>query len=301
MIVCLVGTITFFLFYKNNAVAKHKKLHIVCTTNIIGDALKQIAGDLVELRILMGPGVDPHVYRARESDMRALRDADIIFYNGLHLEGKMSDLFANMKQLKNTIAIGDALEKEQLIYTPFDNIADPHIWHEVSLWIKVVAYIKDALVEADQKNAHLYAERAATYSKQLTDLHAYVQQCAQKIPKANRIVITAHDAFHYFARAYDFTVVGLQGISTDAQISVRDLQNLALYVVEHKVPVIFVETALPLKNMQALQQAVTAHNWSVQIGPHLYADALGDEQSDGGTYVGMIKHNIDAIVSALCV
>ncbi|MEX0940496.1 MAG: zinc ABC transporter substrate-binding protein [Candidatus Babeliales bacterium] len=275
------------------------KINVLCTTSMITDVVKAIGGEWICVKGLMGPGVDPHLYRARESDVRALTHADIIFYNGLHLEGKMTDIFSKMRSKVKTVAVTDIIKQDQLINSQFDGIYDPHIWHDVQLWIAVSEYIKDVLSLVDPMHKNYYKKRALSYIKQLHDLNSYVEEQVKKIPQKQRIMVTAHDAFSYFGRTYDVTVIGLQGINTDSEVSTKDIQNLVEYIVDHKIPAIFVESSIPQRNIQAVQKAVRARGWQVEIGPELFSDALGDYSSAAGTYIGMIRHNIDALVSVL--
>ncbi len=286
-------------FYKPKADAQSKKLQVVCTTSIITDALKNIGADCIEVTGLMGPGVDPHLYKARESDVQALANADIIFYNGLHLEGKMASLLANMRDNVQTVALSDALTDEELLKTNFAGMHDPHIWHDVSRWIKVIEYINEILCAFDNACDDSYEKNSQNYVAQLKQLDTYVKKQVDQIDREDRILVTAHDAFSYFGDAYGFTVIGLQGISTDAEVGTRDIQNLVRYIVKHKIPALFVESSIPKRNIEAVQKAVEAHGRQVAIGPELYSDALGAPHSQTGTYVGMVTHDITAMVTAL--
>ena len=262
---------------------------------MITNTVKNITGDLIAVQGLMGPGVDPHLYRARQSDVQRLAHADIIFYNGLHLEGKMALIFEKLQ----AVALGDALSSDELRPSEFKDLPDPHIWFDVSLWMKTVPLIRDALVKLDPKNANAYKENATTYLKQLHDLDAYVKNQIKNIPPSQRILVTAHDAFGYFGKAYEFQVVGLQGISTDSEPGAKDIHNLAQFIAAKKIKSIFTESSIPQRNIQAVQNAVRALGWEVAIGEELYSDALGNPESEAGSYVGMIKYNVDTIVKAL--
>ncbi len=286
-------------FYKPIAGERSKKLQVVGTTSIITDALKNIGGDRIEVTGLMGPGVDPHLYKARESDVQALANADIIFYNGLHLEGKMASLLANMRDNVQTVALSDALADEELLKTNFAGMHDPHIWHDVSRWIKVIEYINEILCAFDNACDDSYEKNSQNYVAQLKQLDAYVKEQVASIAPKDRILVTAHDAFSYFGNAYGFTVIGLQGISTDSEVGTRDIQNLVRYIVKNKIPALFIESSIPKRNIEAVQKAVQSYGRNVALGPELYSDALGAPQSLAGTYIGMITHNIDAIVSVL--
>ncbi len=276
-----------------------KKLRVVCTTSMITDVVQHVGKDTIEVSGLMGPGIDPHLYRASEGDLHKLASAHIIFYNGLHLEGKMGDIVHKMNGRTKTVAVTDAIAKNELIATDFEDMYDPHVWHDVWLWIQAVEKIRDSLIAIDPDNALAYEKHAYEYLAQLKALDVYVKQEVEKIQAAQRILVTAHDAFSYFGRAYGFKVVGLQGISTDAQVGTKDIRNLASFIVEHKICAIFFESSIPYRMIEAVQQAVQARGWQVTIGNELFSDALGNYDSLAGTYIGMIKHNIDVVVASL--
>jgi manganese/zinc/iron transport system substrate-binding protein len=226
--------------------------------------------------------------------------ADVIFYNGLFLEAQMADVLRQIGERKPSVAVAEHIDRGQLL--PWANYADeydPHVWFDVSLWMQTVEAVRDALAEADPQNAAAYASNAEAYLAQLNDLHAYVQEQAAKIPADQRVLVTAHDAFQYFGRAYGFEVRGLQGISTASEAGTADVRGLADFIADRKIPAIFVETSVPVRNVEALQAAVRDRGGEVVIGGQLYSDALGDPDGDAGTYIGMVRHNIDTIVKAL--
>ena len=272
---------------------------IVCTTNIIGDAVKHIVKDRVPVTVLMHVGIDPHVYRAKESDVHAIASADIIFYNGLHLEGKMGEIFEHMRTCIPTIAVCDALPKSNLIESEFEEVYDPHVWHDVSLWITIVHHIGDCLSAHYPQHADAFKQNTRVYSAQLHELDAYVRNKSNELPAHKRIVVTGHDAFSYFGRSYGFRVVGLQGISTDCQVSGRDMINLTSYIVENNISALFLESSIPSCHIEAIQRAVAARGQTVTIGDELFSDSLGHLGTTASTYHGMITHNIDTIVNAL--
>ncbi len=278
---------------------KNKKIIIVCSTSIIADTVRNIGGELVSVFHLMGPGVDPHIYRAKESDVHKLAAADIIFYNGLHLEGKMADIFARMQSYARTVAVTETIAQDKLLQSDFDNMHDPHVWHAVTLWMYAVEHIRDTLMAYDPTHQNKYTTYADAYLNELKKLDAYIKSQVKKIPARQRILVTAHDAFAYFGRVYGFNVVGLQGISTDAEVGIKDIHNLVDIIVQNQIRAIFIESSIAQRNIKAVQQAVYARNWQVNIGPELFSDALGNYDSAAGTYIGMIRHNIDAIVYAL--
>jgi len=269
---------------------------------MIADAVKNIIGDdssNAQVYQLMGPGVDPHVYRARESDVHKLADADIIFYNGLHLEGKMGTILEGMHYFTKTVAVTDAIDKTLLRTAEFEDMYDPHVWFDVSLWILVVHYIQQQLMLADPDNAEHYSVNGDEYIQELEALQKYIHSKIELLSEYEKVLITAHDAFGYFGRAYGFEVVGLQGLSTDADIGTKDIQHLADYIVERKVRAIFIETSISPRAIVAVQNAVVARGWFVDIGDELYSDALGDVATQAGSYCGMIRYNVDVIVGSL--
>lgn len=276
------------------------RLEITVTTNIIADAVREIAGDTVIIHCLMQPGVDPHSYHARLSDMRAMLRADIIIYNGLHLEGKMATVFHKMHAFKPTYAISDALKPHQLIVSEeFEEIYDPHIWFDVALWKQVVTYITDLLCAHNATHAELYQTRMLNYLQELTELEHYISATVAHIPPANRYLITTHDAFSYFGRAYDITVFGLQGVNLDAEPCIKNMHELIELICTHNIPTIFIESSLPTRSMQAIAQAVFAQGRTINIGEELYSDTLGTAESDAHNYAGMLKHNTHALVRGL--
>jgi manganese/zinc/iron transport system substrate-binding protein len=300
IVLLLSGVIsaTFFSIYQSHDI-KTQQLSIVTTTSMLADAVRNIVGDNIVVHGLMGPGVDPHLYRAKESDVHKLAAADLVIYNGLHLEGKMGQVLHGMQRFTRVCAAADAVQKEQLRCAEFDDLHDPHIWFDVLLWIDVVRYIQQSVIALDPDNADLYQKNGDEYIAQLEQLHAYVQQRVNELDAHNRILITAHDAFGYFGVRYGFEVVGLQGLSTDCDISTRDIQQLADFIVAKQISTIFVESSIPQRALVAVQNAVRARGWNVTIGPELYSDALGDEQSGASSYIKMVKYNIDAIVDSL--
>lgn len=267
---------------------------------MIADVAKNVGGDKVEVAALMGAGVDPHLYKASEGDVSRLTKADVIFYNGLHLEAKMGDVLEQIGKTKASVAVTSTIEKDQLLAPPeFEGAHDPHVWFDVKLWTKAAEVVRDTLIKADATNAEHYKASAEKYLAELTKLDEEVRQQAQRVPKAQRVLVTAHDAFNYFGRAYDFEVRGLQGISTAAEAGTADVQQLANFIAEQKIPAIFVESSVPQRTIEAVREAVRAKGFDVKIGGELYSDAMGDPGTEEGTYVGMVRANINTIVKAL--
>lgn len=277
-----------------------RTIKAVATTGMIGDAVANVGGDRVSVITLMGPGVDPHLYKASEGDVTRMTNADIIFYNGLHLEGAMTAVFERMRGRKKTVAVAENIDKTMLL-TPseFEGAHDPHVWFDVTLWMQVVKAIRDSLIGMDPEHRDKYDSNAERYLGELTELHIYVKGQAKKVPEYQRVLITAHDAFNYFGRAYGFEVRGLQGISTAAEAGTADVRDLADFISSRRIPAIFVESSVPPRTIQAVQEAVKDRGFNVEIGGELFSDAMGDPDTPEGTYIGMVKHNIDTIVSAL--
>lgn len=276
------------------------KINVVTTTGMIADAVRNVGGEHVNVTGLMGPGIDPHLYRPTASDVNRLDGADIIFFNGLELEGRMTDIFERLASMKPTVAVSENIPQDQLLASQqYENAHDPHIWFDVSLWKSVVEVIAAELSEHDPDNADIYAANAAAYLEELDDLDAYVFEQVETIPESSRVLITAHDAFGYFGQRYGIEVIGLQGISTAAEAGAADVQALTNTIIEREIKAIFVESSVPRATIEAVQAAVRARGSEVEIGGELYSDAMGDEGTKGGTYIGMITSNIDTIAEAL--
>ena len=277
-----------------------RAIRVVTTIGMITDVVQNIGGNRVEVTGLMGPGIDPHVYKASEGDVVRLAEADIVFYNGLHLEAAMGDVFEKVEGRVATVAVTDYIDRSKLMSPPaFEGAYDPHVWFDVTMWIQAAERVRDALVELDPSSGGLYRSRARDYIAKLEDLDRYVREQAGRIPVEQRVLITAHDAFKYFGRAYGFEVRGLQGISTAAEAGTADVASLADFIFERRVPAVFVETSVPERFIAALEEAVEARGFDVDIGGSLFSDAMGDEGTAEGTYIGMVRHNIDTIVDGL--
>ncbi|RLJ63234.1 manganese/zinc/iron transport system substrate-binding protein [Lacinutrix venerupis] len=297
-ILLLAITLSFFNC-KNDPKKDNTKLNIVTTTTMITDLVKNIGGDLVNVNGLMGSGVDPHLYKASEGDVTKLVNADVIFYNGLHLEGKLVEVFEKMNT-QSPIALADGLDKSGLIGSDyFASNYDPHVWFNISYFKQFAKKVTQVLVEKDPENAARFSENERNYLQQLEALQAKVSSTIETLPKEKRILVTAHDAFNYFGKNYDFNVVGLQGLSTATEAGVQDVQKLATFIIENKVKAIFVESSVPKRTIEALQAAVKSKNHDVVIGGTLYSDALGNAGTVEGTYIGMFEYNVNTIVNAL--
>jgi manganese/zinc/iron transport system substrate-binding protein len=268
---------------------------------MVGDVVKNVGGGRVQVHTLMGAGVDPHLYKASEGDVIRLGEADIIFYSGLHLEAGMGRVLERIGEHgARTVAITDGIPREALSAPPeFNGQYDPHVWFDVSLWMRTVAVVRDALIELDPAHTETYRTNANAYRGELEALDTYVRQQAERVPADKRVLITAHDAFNYFGRAYGFEVRGLQGISTATEASTADVSGLVQFIVERQIPAIFIESSVPQRNVEAVQAAARSRGWQLTIGGELFSDAMGNPGSVEGTYVGMVRHNIDTIVNAL--
>lgn len=277
-----------------------RQIRVVTTVGMITDVVRIVGGERVQVKGLMGPGIDPHSYKASEGNVIDLAGADVVFYNGLHLEAKMADVFHKMGDRVETAAVTDGIDRRLLLAPPqFEGQYDPHVWFDVTLWMEAVKQVEKTLSGMDPGHAADYQARAEAYLQELAALHTYVQTQAARVPPEQRALITAHDAFNYFGRAYGFEVRGLQGISTAAEAGAGDVKALADFIVAQRIPAIFVESSVPLRNVEALQAAVRARGFEVRIGGQLFSDAMGDWGAEEGTYVGMVRHNMDTIVNAL--
>jgi manganese/zinc/iron transport system substrate-binding protein len=273
-------------------------IQVVCTTGMVADLAKNVGGKHVAVSSLMGAGVDPHLYKASPADVARLESADIILYSGWHLEGKLSDLLARMSERRPVVAAAEAIPESSVLHDE-NGASDPHLWFDVSLWSQAAGAVKDALCQFDPPHAAEYEASAAAYQARLTELHAYAKSQLATIAKERRVLVTAHDAFQYFGRAYELEVRGIQGISTDSEAGVRQINNLVDFLVQRQIKAVFVETSVADENIRALLEGAAAQKHDVKIGGELFSDAMGDEGTPEGTYEGMIRHNVDTIVSAL--
>lgn len=277
------------------------RLRVVVTTGQIEDAVANVAGDRVQLHALMGPGTDPHLYVLSEGDLVRLERADVIFFNGLHLEARLADILAGLgRDGRRAVAVTRDMPADALIATSaFQDGHDPHVWFDLDLWSQAVATIAAELAAADPDAADAYAANAARYLSRLRELGQWAELQLDRVPPARRILVTAHDAFGYFGRAWGFRVYGLQGISTAAEAGAGDVQRLANFLADEEIPAIFIETSVPDQTMRAVLEAARAQGHAVRIGGELYSDALGPRDSDAGTFDGMYRANVTAIAGAL--
>jgi manganese/zinc/iron transport system substrate-binding protein len=298
----IIGILFAFVYCNpNKQKSKSDKLNIITTTTIITDLVKEIGGEHINVEGLMGAGVDPHLYKASEGDVNKLFNADVVFYNGLHLEGKMEDIFERMEhQGKAIISVSDTIDRNLLISSKnFASNYDPHIWFSIANWKLITAYVTNKLVSIDPANKETYLANGKIYLARLDSAEQMIANKIKELAPEKRVLITAHDAFNYFGKEFGFDVIGLQGISTATEAGVQDVQNLADTILQRKVKAIFVESSVPKRNIEALQEAVRARNHNVIIGGSLYSDALGNPGTIEGTYTGMFLYNVNTIVNAL--
>lgn len=276
-------------------------IRVVATTTIVGDMVRSIGGDDVQVDVLMGPGIDPHLYKASAGDVRRMDTAEAIFYNGLHLEGKMTEVLERMGDRgATTVAIAECVPEEDLIELEgYSGLHDPHVWFDVSLWKMTSQCVADALAGLDPPNAPIYDQRAKAYADELEALDSWIHERVDALEPQQKVLVTAHDAFSYFGRAYGFEVRGLLGVSTAAEAGTSDVQRLAEFIVKGRIPAIFVETSVPPRYVQALQEAVASRGFDVRIGTSLYSDSLGDAKTPAGTYPGTVRANVESIVAGL--
>ncbi|MEM9293824.1 MAG: zinc ABC transporter substrate-binding protein [Acidobacteriota bacterium] len=276
------------------------ELKVVATTGMIGDLAAQLVGDLGTVTTLMGPGVDPHLYKALESDVRTLSEADLILYNGLYLEGKMGDVLVKLARTRPVVAVSERVGEDRLREPPeLEGAYDPHIWFDVSLWLEAVAPVEAALVELLPGESQLIGQRADELRERLRAMDQWVEGQIATIPEEHRVMITAHDAFGYFGDRYNIEVVGIQGISTASEAGLADVERVVDLIVERRVPAVFIESSVPRRAIEAVQAAARARGHEVRIGGELFSDAMGAVGTPQGTYNGMVRHNVETVVKAL--
>ena len=278
----------------------NKKLTILCTTGIVQDLVKNVVGDHADVGALMGAGVDPHVFKASQGDIQKFYAADLIVVNGLHLEGKLAEILSNLKKLKPVYVLSSVLNEELLLQTdPKHKIHDPHIWFDVSVWSECVQGFGNYISKFDTTHQKEYLSNTTQYRQSLSDLHQWAGIQTRTIPVNQRVLITSHDAFNYFGRAYKVEVVGLQGISTMSEYGIRDISNIVSMITNRKIPAVFIESSVSSKSLMAVIESCKKKKHHVVNGGMIYSDALGKEGTPEGTYIGMVKHNVNTIVTKL--
>lgn len=276
------------------------RLNVVATTGMIADAARQVGQEHVEVRALMGAGVDPHAYRQTRSDIVALARADLVLWHGLYLEAQMQEFLLELGQDRAVVAVAETLPPESLIgHDDYSDKYDPHVWMDPDLWSGVVASVRDALSEADPENAQIYTANSEAHLKEIGALGSYSDEILSSVPPQSRVLLTAHDAFGYFGARYGFDVVGIQGISTESEAGLSRISELVGTLVDRDIKAVFVESSVSDRNIRALIEGASAKGHTVKIGGTLFSDAMGDEGTYEGTYIGMIDHNVTTIARSL--
>lgn len=293
MIKALLGFL--FCFFCIPFLLQAKEIKILATTGMIADILKNIAPQNITITQMMGAGIDPHTYKPSAGDLKKIQTSTIIFYNGFHLETSLEKIF---RKMRHSFAICEIIDNKKLIKGQYE-LVDPHIWMDVVLWQECVFNVNQILQKEFPDSKQQINTRYLIYNKSLNELNIWVEKKVAKLKPQQKILITAHDAFRYFGKGYNFEVRGIQGISTVSEAGIKDIKNLADFVVMQKIPAIFVETSVAQHNIIALREAVISRGWSVKIGPSLFSDSMGVVGSGKDNYLAMIKHNITAIVTSL--
>jgi manganese/zinc/iron transport system substrate-binding protein len=274
------------------------KIRVVTTIAQIADPIAVIGGDRVHVESLMGPGVDPHVYNATQGDIRKLERADVIFYNGLHLEANMLEVFAQIGKNRPVLAIGEAIADRKLLKDG-TGATDPHIWFDIDLWKEALAAAAEQLKKLSPEDADFFETNKTDYFNKLDQLKNEAMAKMAQIPKERRILVTAHDAFGYFGRMLDTKVVGLQGLSTEDEIGLSDIDRTVNLLVESRIPAVFVESSINPNSIKAVIEGAKKRGLDVKLGGELFSDAMGKAGTEEGTYLGMYRHNVETIYNAL--
>lgn len=283
-----------------SARAEAPRLSVVATTSMIADAARQVGGERVEVRALMGPGVDPHGYRQTRSDIAAMLRADLVLWHGLYLEAQMEEFLLELAGRKPVVAVGEAVPQPlRRAHADYAGRYDPHVWMSPELWRYVVGGVRDALTASDPEGAAVYAANAERHIAQIDALTDYARKTLATVPQDQRVLLTAHDAFSYFGQAYGFEVLGIQGISTESEAGLRRIEDLVDLIVARNIRAVFVESSVSDRNMRALIEGAAARGREVAIGGELFSDAMGAEGTYEGTYIGMLDHNVTVIAEAL--
>ncbi|MGF1473540.1 MAG: metal ABC transporter solute-binding protein, Zn/Mn family [Rubrobacteraceae bacterium] len=276
------------------------KIQATTTTTMITDLVEQVGGDEVEVSGLMGPGVDPHLYEPSQGDVDQLLEADVIFYNGLFLEGQMNDVLVQSAQQTPAVQVTEAVPEDSLLPSQdYEGQADPHVWWDPTLWETTIDPVVDQLSELKPDAAEGFEQRGEEYRQEILAAHEDAQEMAAEVPEEQRVLVTAHDAFGYFGEQYGFEVRGLQGLSTETEAGAGDVRELAEYLAENEIPAIYIESTVPQRNVEAVQAATRDRGWEVEIGGTLYSDAIGEPGTRGGTYPGAFLENTEKITGGL--
>lgn len=273
-------------------------IHIVTTIAQIGEPMERIGGDRVEVTSLMGPGVDPHLYEATQGDIQTLQNADIVFYSGLHLEGNLVEIFSNLKKTKPTAALAESINENQLLRDE-EGAIDPHVWFDLDLWKEALQHATEELKKYSPEDADYFEENKQAYFSQIDEVKTEAEGKLSSIPSDQRVLVTAHDAFGYFGRLFNIEVVGLQGLSTEDEVGISDIQSTINLLVEKQVPAVFVESSINQNSIKAVIEGATKTGLDVELGGELFSDAMGKAGTEEGTYLGMYRHNVNTIYQGL--
>lgn len=277
-----------------------KPLSVVTTTSMIADAVREIGAEEVTVKALMGPGIDPHSYRQTRSDIAAMTRADLVLSNGLYLEAQMEEFLHRLARRQPVVAVGEVLPVDRLLgHDDYDDKFDPHLWMSPAEWSEVVGAVRDALIELRPEKEADFRERTDSYLDQIAEVRQYAEEVTATIPEDNRVLLTAHDAFSYFGRAFGLEVIGVQGISTESEAGLRRIRDLVDLVHERGIPAVFVESTVPEHNVRALVEGAKARGHELRVGGMLFSDAMGPDGTYEGTYIGMIDHNATLIARGL--
>ncbi|MGM0690601.1 MAG: metal ABC transporter solute-binding protein, Zn/Mn family [Pseudomonadota bacterium] len=295
-----LGVALALLLMTPSASGADQRLSVVATTGMIADAVSEIGGEQVEVNGLMGPGIDPHSYRQTRSDIVAMTRADLVLWHGLYLEAQMEEFLQRLVKRQTVVAVAEGLDRDRLLgHEDYDDKRDPHVWMDPVLWADVVATVRDAMIEARPDLEATFRESAIDYIERIEQLGQWATEVTSTVSAEARVLLTAHDAFAYFGRAYNFEVIGIQGISTQSEAGLRRIRDLVDLLVKREIAAVFVESSVSERNIRALVEGAASRGHEVRVAGTLYSDAMGSEGSYEGTYIGMIDHNITTIVRAL--
>ena len=293
-------TVSLLSCQENSDSSDNKKIKVICTTGIIADAIQKILPPYFEVTSLMGPGVDPHTYKSKTSEIKTMMTADAIVYNGIHFEANLIDAITEIGKTGFVVSLGDIVPEQRLRKTTeFGTDYDPHFWHDVNLFATSIELAGKQFSEKFTSSKNHIDSATAAYTKDLYAIESYVQGEMTKIPDSSRVLITAHDAFGYYGRAFKIEVKGVQGISTASDISIRGITELTDFIVSRNIPSIFVENSVSEKNINSIKEGCKAKGLNLKIGGPLFSDGLGDAKSGAETYIKMIKKNTNTIVGGL--
>ena len=276
------------------------RLNVVATTGMIADAARQVGGDLVDVKGLMGPGVDPHAYRQTRTDIVAMTRADLVLWHGLYLEAQMEDFFTDLSAKRNVVEVAAGLDTSLLRgHDDYDDKFDPHVWMNPDIWALIVEQVQGALSATQPESADVFAVNAQEHLAEIERLSGYAKSTLASVPEQSRVLLSAHDAFGYFGEAYGFEVLGIQGISTESEAGLNRISELVDLLVSRDIRAVFVETSVSDRSMRAVIEGAAAKGHKVSIGGELFSDAMGEAGTYEGTYIGMIDHNATVITNAL--